>query len=122
VWNACVEKVNLMLGIAQSEGLTCAIILRAPHFKGDQISLQRGGDKSGLCFKAHRKWFLRHETGGEPCKATSPISTHLGLATITIVVSHSKIRSPFGRLNGQQSIRANSSMAVTETGYGSAVE
>ena len=111
-----------MLGIAESERLPSAIILRASHFKSDQLALQSGGDESGLRFKTHRKWFLGHETRSEPCKAPRPIPTHLGLAAIAIVVAHAEIGSPVGRLNGQQSIRANSSVPVTETGYGSAVE
>ena len=122
MWDTSVQEVNLMRGIAKSERLPSAIILRAPHFKGDQLSLQSGGDESGLRFKTYGKWFLWHETRSEPCKATGPIPAHLGLAAVAIVVAHAEISSPVGRLDGQQSIRANSSVPVTETGYGSAVE
>ena len=122
VWDTSVKEVNLMRGIAQSERLPSAIILRASHFNGDQLSLQSGGDESSLGFKTYGKWFLWHETRSEPCKATGPIPAHLDLAAVAIVVAHAEIGSPVSRLDGQQSIRANSSVPVTETGYGSAVE
>ena len=122
VWDTSVKEVNLMRGIAKSERLPSAVILRASHFKSDQLALQSGGDESGLRFKTYGKWFLWHETSSEPCKATGPIPAHLGLAAVAIVVAHAEISSPVGRLDGQQSIRANSSVPVTETGYGSAVE
>ena len=122
VWDTSVQEVNLMRGIAKSERLPCAIILRATHFNGDQLSFQSGSDESGLRFKVHGKWFLWHETRSEPCKATSPIPAHLGLAAVAIVVAHAEISSPVSRLDGQQSIRTNSSVPVTETGYGRAVE
>ena len=121
-WDTGVKEVNLMLGIAQSERLPSAVILRASHFKSDQLALQSGRDESGLRFKTYGKWFLWHETRSEPCKATGPIPAHLGLAAVAIVVAHAEIGTPVGRLDGQQSIRANSSVPVTETGYGSAVE
>jgi hypothetical protein len=122
VWDTSVKEVNLMRGIAQSERLPSAIILRASHFNGDQLALQSGRDESSLCFKTHGKWFLWHETRSEPCKATGSITAHLGLAAVAIVVAHAEISSPVSRLDGQQSIRTNSSVPVTEAGYGRAVE
>jgi hypothetical protein len=66
--------------------------------------------------------FLWHETRGESCKASRPVSAHLCFPAVAIVVAHAEIRSPVGRLYDQQSIGADSAVTITETGYGSAIE
>ena len=122
VWNTRIDEVNAMPGLTKSERLHGAVILRTSHFKSHQFSLQRSGDESGLGFKAHGKRFFSHKTRGKSCKATGAIPTHLRLASIAIVVAHAEIRLSIGWLHSQQTIRADSSMPVTETRYGSAIE
>ena len=122
VGNTCIDEMNVMLGFAKSERLPGALILRTTHFKSHQFSLQHGGNESGLGFKSHGNRLFRQKTRGESCKATGAIPTHLGLPAVAVVVAHAKVRLAMSRLHCQQSICANSSMPVTETGYGRAIE
>ena len=98
------------------------MILWASHVEGHKFPLERRCDEAGLRFKVHGSGFFRHQSGCESCKTAGAIPAHFRLTAVAVVVAHAKIRVAIRRLYGQQSIRANAPVPVTEARYGGAIE
>ena len=58
----------------------------------------------------------------KPRKAARAVATHLGLATVVVVVTHPKIRVRLRGLDDEQTVRANATMAVAKPGNSGGVE
>src|SRR5277367_3903983 len=88
-------------------------VMRPAHLKLDQFALYLSFNDPGLSFEPH----LRESSGDlldKTGETARPVPTHFCFATVTVVISHSKISVSCGGLDQKDAIRADAPMAVTE--------
>ena len=76
----------------------------------DEFASDDSGDSFKRGFSQRIAFQLVHETG----KATGSVAAHLGFTSVRIVIAHAKVSTVLGRLDGEEAISTNATLALAD--------
>ena len=116
VGNARVDAVDRAFQSAHVDRSVQLEIKRVGHCDLDVVASEPGTQSAGHGFEAQGLASIGEEAGGVASKAAGPVSAHLSLATICVVVAEPEIGRALGGLGGKKTIGAYPTMPIADPG------